>query len=519
MSSVKIVSSEQMRRIEARSEEAGVSTDTLMERAGEEIARRVSDLLDPGGNVAVLVGPGNNGGDGLVAARHLSLIGHDVSAYLCTQRPAADPQLDLAADAGVRIAKASEDGERTELDRLLDSAQVVVDSVLGTGRSRPIEGALGATLHRLADARARRPELRLVAVDVPTGLDADTGTVDPLCPAANITVALAYPKTGLLSFPGADHVGALEIADIGLPNGVADDIDVELMTAAWASGLLPDRPSAAHKGTFGRTLIVAGSTNYVGAAYLAAMGAYRAGAGLVTLAVPESLRTPLAAAAPEPTYLPLPESRPGVVSKDAAPLVLDSLARYDALLIGCGLGRAPETRGLVEAVLYSERPLPPTIVDADGLNVLSLITSEDAPWWKLFRAPAVLTPHHGEMARLLGSSESQDRVGAARESAALWGKVTVLKGAHTVVASPGAGVMVSPFANPGMATAGTGDVLAGVIAGLLSQGLSLEHAAALGVFLHGLAGERVRRELGDSGMMASDLLPELPRVTRALKGR
>lgn len=519
MSSVKIVNSEQMSRIEARSEEAGVSTDMLMERAGEEIARRVNDLLHRGDNVAVLVGPGNNGGDGLVAARHLSRSGHNVSAYLCTQRPTADPKLELAADAGVRIAKASQDAERAELDRLLDSAQVVVDSVLGTGRSRPIEGALEATLHGLRETRSRRPELQMVAVDVPTGLDADTGTVDPLCPAADVTVALAYPKTGLLSFPGADYVGALEIADIGLPDGVADDIDVELMSTAYANGLLPDRPSAAHKGTFGRTLIIAGSRNYVGAAYLAAMGAYRAGAGLVTLAVPESLRTSLAAAAPEPTYLPLPESRPGVVSKDAAPLVLDSLARYDALLIGCGLGRAPETRGLVEAVLYSERPLPPTVVDADGLNVLSLVTSEDAPWWKLFRAPAVVTPHHGEMARLVGHSDSQDRVGAARESAALWGKVTVLKGAHTVVASPGAGVMVSPFANPGMATAGTGDVLAGVITGLLSQGLALERAAALGVFLHGMAGERVRRELGDSGMMASDLLPELPRVARVLKGR
>ena len=519
MSSVKVVTSRQMRLVEERAEQAGTSTDTLMERAGEEVALRVEGLPDDAGVVAVLVGPGSNGGDGLVAARRLCGRGRRVEVYICTPRRRPDPKLDIAARAGVRVIRADEDRDMARLRDLLDRSHVVVDAILGTGRSRPIEGSLEAILRSLDEARARRPEMRLVAVDVPTGLDADTGAADPACVAADLTASLGFHKTGLLTPSGADVAGEVTVADIGLAEDLAADVDVELMTAAWAGKLLPRRPMAAHKGTFGRALVAAGSRNYVGAARLAAMGAYRAGAGLVTLAVPESLCGPLATAAPEPTFLPLPETGPGIVSPDAAPVLLQAVAGYDAFLIGCGLGVSTATRRLVEAVLYADRAIPPTVVDADGLNILSLTRSEDMPWWRLFRGPAVLTPHPGEMARLRvdGPTEPGGRIDTARESADRWNKVTVLKGAHTVVASPGGGVMVSPFANPGLATAGTGDVLAGVISGLLAQGLSLAHAASLGVYLHGAAGESVRRGLGDSGIVASDLLPEVPRAAQALR--
>ena len=519
MSSVKVVTSRQMRLIEERAEQAGTSTDTLMERAGEEVALRVEGLPDDAGVVAVLVGPGSNGGDGLVAARRLCGRGRRVEAYICTPRRTPDPKLQMATQEAVRVIRADEDRDMAQLRDLLDRSHVVVDAILGTGRSRPIEGDLEAILGSLDDARGRRPEMRLVAVDVPTGLDADTGAADPACVAADLTVSLGFHKAGLLTPSGADVAGEVTVADIGLAEDLAADVDVELMTAAWAGKLLPRRPLAAHKGTFGRVLAVAGSRNYVGAAHLAAMGAYRAGAGLVTLAVPESLCGPLATAAPEPTYLPLPETGPGIVSPDAAVVLLQAVAGYDALLIGCGLGVSTATRRLVEAVLYTDRNMPPTVVDADGLNILSLTRSKDMPWWRLFRGPAVLTPHPGEMARLRVDSPTEPggRIDIARESADRWNKVTVLKGAHTVVASPGGGVMVSPFANPGLATAGTGDVLAGVISGLLAQGLSLAHAASLGVYLHGAAGESVRRELGDSGIVASDLLPEVPRAAQALR--
>ena len=525
MSSVKVVTSRQMRLIEERAEQAGTSTDTLMERAGEEVALRVKSLLraegrqDDASVVAVLVGPGSNGGDGLVAARRLSGRGRRVEAYICTPRRTPDPKLDMAAREGVMVIRTDEDRDMARLRGVLDTAHVVVDAVLGTGRSRPIEEGLATILRGLYEARVRRPEMRLVAVDVPTGLDADSGAADPACVAADLTISLGFHKAGLLTPSGADLAGEVTVADIGLGEGLASDVDVELMTAAWAGKRLPRRPQAAHKGTFGRALVVAGSRNYVGAARLAAMGAFRAGAGLVTLAVPESLCGPLAAAASEPTYLPLPETGPGIVAPDAAPVLLQAVAGYDSLLIGCGLGVSTATRRLVEAVLYTDREMPPTVVDADGLNIISLTRSEDMPWWRLFRGPAVLTPHPGEMARLRADSptEARGRIDIARESADRWSKVTVLKGAHTVVASPGDGVMVSPFANPALATAGTGDVLAGVISGLLAQGLPPAEAASVGVYLHGAAGERVRRELGDSGVVASDLLPEVPRAAQALR--
>lgn len=525
MSSLKVVTSRQMRLIEERARRAGTSTDTLMERAGEEVAVRVDSLLsaeglpDDTGVVAVLVGPGSNGGDGLVAARRLCSRGWRVEAYMCIPRRTPDPKLDAAVREGVKVIGADEDRDMTRLRALLGVAGVVVDAVLGTGRSRPIEGGLETKLRFLAEARAKRPEMRLVAVDVPTGLDADSGEADPACAAADLTVSLGFHKVGLLTPSGADVAGEVTVADIGLGEDLASDVVVELMTDAWAGRHLPGRPLASHKGTFGRALVVAGSRNYVGAAHLAAMGAYRAGAGLVTLAVPESLCEPLSAAAPEPTYLPLPEEAPGIVSPDATPILLQAVTEYDALLIGCGLGTSTEARRLVEAVLYSARDLPTTVVDADGINILSLTRSDDMPWWKLFGGPAILTPHPGEMGRLREDSPTEPvgRVDLARESADSWDKVIVLKGAHTVVASPGGGVMVSPFANPGLATAGTGDVLAGVIAGLLAQGLPLAHAASVGVYLHGAAGEILRRELGDSGMVASDLLSKVPRAARAIR--
>ena len=323
---------------------------------------------------------------------------------------------------------------------------------------------------------------------------------------------------GLFAFPGAGAVGLLETADIGLPPSVSDDVEVDLMGPEWAASALPERPMDAHKGSFGRTLVVAGSGSYVGAAALAASAAYRAGAGLVTLAVPESIRDALAARAPEPTFIPLPESSPGVASPDAADVILERLPRFDAMLVGCGLGQSPDTRRLVEALLFSGGRLPPTVVDADGLNTLAAMAAEGRRWWETL-PPAVLTPHAGEMARLTETDAAAlqgDRIDSARRHAQSWNKVVVLKGAYTVVARPDGGAMLSPFANPGLASAGTGDVLAGAVAGLLSQGVEMAQAASLGVYLHGLAGERVRDRLGGVGMVAGDLLPALPLAIREL---
>ena len=236
----------------------------------------------------------------------------------------------------------------SRLRELLEQSHAVIDAVLGTGRSRPIGGYLREALLAVRSERERRPELRVIALDVPSGLDADTGSVDEVCPGADVTVAFGYAKAGLFLHPGADRVGAVEVVDIGLPPGLDDDVRLRLMTDEWASGQLPHRPSDAHKGSFGKTLVVAGSRNYVGAASLAAGGAMRAGAGLVTVAAPERLQAAIMSRSPEPTYLPLPES--GV---EAARIVLEAASGYDAVLIGCGLGQAPETAAMARELLLS----------------------------------------------------------------------------------------------------------------------------------------------------------------------
>lgn len=515
---MKIVTPDQMRRIEDRSETLGVSKDALMENAGLTIARRIRQLLAPliGVPVTILVGPGNNGGDGLVAARHLHRWGASVTVYICRDRRTPDPNLAAAKALGVPIIAASSDVGLAQLNALLDSAHMAVDAVLGIGRVRPIQPPLRDILALLAKARAERPHLRLLAIDVPSGMNADDGSADPACVPADITLSMGYPKVGHYAYQAAPLIGALEIADIGLPPGAADDAPLSLMTAAHMRTLLPNRPAASHKGSFGRALVVAGSSNYIGAAYLAATAATRVGSGLVAIALPAAIQTAVASKAAEPTYLPLPETAPGVIAPTAAADVLDALNGCDSLLLGCGMGQAPDTRRFIEGVLYSDKRLPPAVIDADGLNALA----QTPHWWERIPDLAILTPHPGEMARLTGMSTPEvrsDRIGAAMESAARWRKIVALKGAYTVVAFPDGGAMLSPFANAGLASAGTGDVLAGSIAGLLAQGVSPQDAAALGVYLHGLAGERVRARLGDAGMLASDLLPELPLSIRALR--
>jgi NAD(P)H-hydrate epimerase len=289
----------------------------------------------------------------------------------------------------------------------------------------------------------------------------------------------------------------------------------ELITSNLASEMLPERPLDANKGSFGRTLVTAGSVNYVGAAYLACNGALRVGAGLVTLATSASLQPILASKLTEATYLPLPEAEPGVIGATAAEALAKECGHYNALLIGCGLGQSQSTLEFIGSLL-TEEILPPLVLDADAINLLAKIRY----WWQALTDDVILTPHPGEMARLcdLPVEEIQSRrLNIARRFAAEWHKTIVLKGAHTIIAAPDGRCCISPFANPGLASAGTGDVLAGVIAGLVAQGLPFFEAASLGVYLHGEAAEMIRNMLGDTGMIASDLLPALPLVIKQLK--
>ena len=526
----KIVTVAQMVALEQASQRHGVSTDTLMENAGLAVAQAGRRLV--GGGIAavpvlVLVGPGNNGADGLVAARHLQRWGAWVTAYLVTNRPSPDPKMDLALDYAVEMVGCADDPELSRLDRLLCRSRLVIDAVLGTGSSRPMEGTVREVMLRLCQSRSWAAPPKLVALDLPSGLNGDSGAVDPACPVVDLTVALGRPKAGLLAFPGAAHVGDLEIAGIGLPQDLAEDkqIHLELLTPGWVAKRLPARPPDSHKGTFGHALVVAGSRNYVGAAFLAAQAAVRVGAGLVTLATPRSVYAIAASKLTEVIHLPLPEDGDGRVSAAGAQLIEENLSRYDAMLVGCGLGLSPGTADFLEQLLLTEAVRPPSsgqspsapvIIDADGLNNLSQL----GEWWRRLGRPAAVTPHPGEMATLTGMATAelqQDRPGAARHWASLWGVTLALKGAHTAVAEPGGIVRVSPFSNPGLASGGTGDVLSGIIVGLMAQGLSTNDATCCGVFLHGHEGESVRQRLGDSGMVASDLLEGLPESLTRLR--
>ena len=516
---MKIVTAQQMREIEERAEAGGVSKLLLMENAGLAVAEHIRDGVRNlvGMTVVVLVGPGNNGGDGLVAARHLDAWGARVTVCLCRDNPAHEGKVEFLRGKRVTIIRLDDDDGPAQLRETLQLAQIVLDAILGTGRSRPIAGPTAEALDLLREARAGNESLRSMALDVPTGLDADTGAVDPKTVPCDETLTLGNPKAGLYRFPGAEYAGKVEVLDIGIPKGLDREITFELMTDDWAGAALPVRPMSGHKGTFGKALIVGGSSHYVGAPYLAATAAGRVGAGLVTLAVPQSLQMAVAAKAVEPTYLPLPEESPGVPSLESAGVIAEQVGGYKALLIGPGIGQADSTREMAAKLLFKRGWLPPVVVDADGLNALA---SSSESWWNEFSQEAILTPHPGEMARLTGLSTKdiqEHRVEIAVESAVKWRKIVVLKGAFTVVAYPDGRSRLSPFANPAMATAGTGDVLAGTIAGLLAQGAAPEDAAALGVYLHGLAGQRVRAEIGDAGMLAGDLLPELPRAIRDLR--
>jgi hydroxyethylthiazole kinase-like uncharacterized protein yjeF len=515
---MKIVTTEEMRLLEVECAQQGVSTDTLMEKAGLAVAQSARKFLGDvrGVPILALVGPGNNGGDGLVAARHLSDWGAEVTIYLTLPRSEDDPKRQPLLDRGVTVCRAEDDTDFSCLIGQLSRTRLGIDAILGTGRSRPIEGNLAAILSLLGNARAARPGLGLMALDIPTGLNADTGESDPLCPTADVTVALGFSKVGLYAFPGAAHVGKLEVVDIGIPVSLAGDVPQELITSDWVRDALPGRPMDSHKGTFGRVLVVAGSMKYIGAAYLACEGAARVGAGLVTLAIPGSLQPILAAKLTEATYLLLPEEE-GALSPEASDVILSELHGYQALLVGCGLGQGSDVALLLRQTLLTARyPGVPMVLDADALNVLAGVPE----WWLGLRGEAVVTPHPGEMSRLTGQTTGEinaTRLGITREQAVQWGKSVVLKGAYTMIGSPEGQVRISPFANPGLASAGTGDVLAGAVAGLLAQGLSTFDAASCGVYIHGVAGEDARNEMGDTGMMAGDLLPRLPLAIKRVK--
>ena len=542
MTTIKVFTVAEMVAAEKAADAAGVSYEQMMENAGRSLALAIVERYDVRGlQILILVGPGNNGGDGLVAGRYLAQAGAEVAFYLYRARSTAeDENFARIEEMGLFNVTAQFDQRYRVLRLRLRATDMIVDALLGTGVDRPVGGELAKLMQQLqAGLRERREQgagekgdgarltsiaslkpvhqsqrPAIVAVDCPSGLNCDTGALDPLAFAADLTVTFAGPKRGHFTFPGAAAVGELVVADIDIDADlpVVKKIAVRLATAELARELLPPRPLDGHKGTFGKVLVVAGSAHYWGAPLLCGRGAYRAGAGLVALAVPEVVRPIAAAQLPEATYPSVPDAEN--FSADGARFIEQILPDYDALLVGPGLGA--ETTDFMETLLVTGQSFPPLVVDADGLN--SLARKDD--WAQRLPPSAVLTPHPGEMARLLGAELSTlrdlDRVQLVRDCAARWQHVVLLKGAFTVIAAPDGRCTIIPFANPLLGSAGSGDVLSGVILALLGQGLGGYEAAILGAYLHGAAGALARKEIGDAGLLSGELADWVPQAHQLL---
>src|SRR5215472_2724504 len=493
---MKIVSVAQMRALEAVEFAAGISEAQLQRRAAVAVAEEVARLAAPGARVAVVVGHGNNGRDGALAAEWLAHHSRSVELVLAPRHAVTADELTRMRQAGVSTTPA--EGVRAALS----DAQVAVDALAGIGT----HGALREPLANLAHA-LNESGRRVVAVDVPSGIDADSGGVPGAAVRADVTVTLGAVKQGLLRLPAAEYVGRLVARDIGITAEARQDMAYEVLEPVELRP--PARPIGAHKYSFGRTLIVAGSDHFLGAPVLCSGGALRVGAGLVTVASTADVRRTVAAHLPEATY-----------TVEDVELHAEKLKTYleghQAVVIGPGLGRGPDvTRFVLEVV--RNRANGKLVIDADALVAIG----ETPEWWTLLPRETVLTPHAGELARLVGGELPKDEAPwkTAGRLARQWQCVLVYKGPFTSVAEASGSVHVWPYANPALATGGTGDVLAGVCGGLLAQGCSAAEAARLAVAVHGLAAERVTRQHGWRTLLASDLFAEIPAVLAGLTQR
>ena len=504
---MRILTAAQMREADRYTiEEIGIPSLVLMENAGRQVVAAMEAAYERRleGRVAVLCGRGNNGGDGFVVARTLLQRGIDtlviVIGTIADVRGDARINLDILGRLGLTVVEVA-DEQAWELHfSEVSKCSLIVDAMFGTGLRSPLAGMLETVV---ADVNAS--DIPVVAVDVPSGISADTPHLIGDCIDAAMTVTLAAPKLPLVLPPAEAYAGDIVIADIGIPHDVIDSVEgpyIELMTPEQMRAVVGPRAADSHKGDFGRVTIVAGSRGKTGAAHLAGMAALRSGAGLVTVATPESCVGIVASMAPEMMTEPLVESDAGVVDAKAIEQVL--ALQQDVIACGPGLGRTPAARDFVRELLA--RASVPLILDADALTVLA---DDPAQLSGSDEREVIITPHPGEMARLVGRSVEEvqsDRIGTATDFATLHHVYVVLKGHRTVIATPEGRVFVNPTGNPGMATGGTGDVLTGMIAAWLAQLLDAEAACRLSVFLHGMAGDMAESSEGQVAMIATDLI-------------
>ncbi|MBX3085166.1 MAG: NAD(P)H-hydrate epimerase [Anaerolineae bacterium] len=563
---MRIVTVEEMRALEAAADAAGYSYKEMMETAGRAVADRIKVLLPDTqeSRVLFLIGKGNNGGDGLVAARMLKDETVMTIGFV-SLRDFSDEQIKLFVTENIPCIIFSNDKytNYTATRTVMKRADVVVDAVLGTGAKLPLREDVQTLLKMVKqglDERNAIPQLRekpihFLAVDIPSGVDADTGQAAPETLPATETITFEALKPGHVCYPGAGLLGTLMVASLELPSTINYPTLQQVVTLDVVRPLMPKRPADANKGTFGKALVVAGSGQYIGAVALAAESAYRVGAGLVTVATPAPNVGLLAPRILEATWLELSHEY-GAIDESAADVIWDRFPDYTAALIGPGLGTAEATGAFMDVLFplddkadplpttYPDPPPPsmamdgqpaaptapeikppPLVIDADALNLLAKMDA----WWKRLPPRTILTPHPGEMARLANieaqgdKSPSQivqrNRYLLAREKARAWNCVLVLKGANTIIADPDGRVAVIPVATPALSRAGTGDVLAGAIVGCLAQGLDPFDAAMLAAFIHGTAGNVATERLGTTAsVLASDVLHAIPAAIGKVDG-
>lgn len=523
---MKLISAARMRDIENRAiRERGISGQELMDRAGRGVAEVVRHLADAAGTVnpsaLLFAGRGNNGGDAFAAARHLRDMGFDVMVWLAGTESQihgdALKHLSLMKAEGIEL---EEYPTREDWDQNLAYpyvADFLVDGLLGTGSSGPARGPIAGAIQYI---NAIGNDAFVVSIDLPSGINADTGVAEGDAVNADVTATLGLPKIGLLAPAAQEFVGCIEVIDIGLPPDLVEALpsesELELIYSTELKKLLPRRLRSSHKGTYGHVLLVGGARGYAGAIALAARAALRSGAGLVSVLAPAAVAPVVAGAVLEAMVHPGPETPEGSLAASAWDVWRPRMSEFDAVLLGPGLTCHPETAALVRRVLAEiEKPL---VLDADALNVLEGETRRLAET----KAPLVITPHPGEMARLLGTDAATvqaDRAAAARRAADLTRATVVLKGAGTLVAASDRPLHINMTGNPGMATGGAGDVLAGLLTGLLGQGLTPFDAACTAVFVHGRAGDMGAWRGSQAGLIAGDIINEIPYAFRELTWR
>lgn len=508
---MKLVTVEEMRSFDTRATaEYGIPSLILMENAGRAVAQKTIAYLNKNISscrVLVFSGKGNNGGDGFVAARHLANAGAEVKVYLLSSREEitgdASVNLEILEKTGISVTVLGpRDIQKVKI--ALMYADIVLDAIYGTGFKGKVRGTAAEVITSINESG--RP---VIALDLPSGLEADSGRVGGPCIRAAVTCTFGFPKLGLYLYPGADFAGEVEVADISLPKALTagEELHFNLMDRECCSAHFPPRNKDSHKGTFGHVFVAGGASGMTGAVALAAEAALKGGAGLVSVCIPASLNAIMENKLTEIMSVPLPENENRVLGPDAASVVIKKAGANGVIAAGPGLSTYPGTEGFINELVAKARC--PLVIDADGLNALVGNTSI----FMNLNVPAIITPHPGEMGRLLGCSTQevqQGRLQTALHAARQWGVVVVLKGARTIIAAPDGTVFINPTGNPGLATAGAGDVLSGLIAALLAQGLPPVKAAAIGAYVHGAAADALVGSLGERGITAGEVVRNLP---------